>query len=527
LLCLLRLRIDKSAIKSLGLKKIVTQPPLPASTAYQHLRNWYLARLRRTALTDGTNSSITPATLIKRDRAALEQLISQTAEPPIEKSPSWQLVAPGFLRFAKKYLSVVISVAFIIFANLVGLVWLLYVFHSATTPGAVPIWLMVALFSISTIVAIMLTFAFFQISSTLSAVTEHEQSIADYALDALWSLDESLHFLAVSPATKRLWGLDANDLLRANISQVLIGDCSKQVNNAFAEAKLSRFPITVEAQVYRKDRTAADVDLTIEYSNTEAIFFCVAIDISERKEAERYKQQIMSMLSHDLKTPLTSVQFSLALVAKGKYGVLSEDGLQVVQLGKKNIDKSVTLINQLLELHKSDAKKMELNIAPVQLKLLIEDAVESVQVQADTKNTSLEISCENLVIPADADRMLHVFINLLANAVKYSPPGSTVSISGKSLPGDWLAEIRVTDNGPGIALAHQKKIFDSFYRIESDAQSPDGPAEPDRPDGTGLGLALCKAVIEAHGGKIGVDSQSGKGASFWCQLPVTEASTFL
>jgi PAS domain S-box-containing protein len=518
---LLRLHIDKSAIKSLGLEKIVTQPPLPASTAYQHLRNWYLARLRRTALTDGTNSSITPATLIKRDRAALEQLIAQTAEQPIEKSPSWQLVAPGFLLFARKYVSVVISVAFIIFANLVGLVWLLVVFHSSTTPGAVPIWLMTALFSISTIVAVMLTFAFFQISSTLSAVTEHEQSIADYALDALWSLDESLSFLAVSPATKRLWGLDAIDLLGANISQALTGDCSKQVSIAFSEAKLSRFPVTVEAQIFRKDRTAADVDLTIEYSASEAIFFCVAIDISERKEVERYKQQIMSMLSHDLKTPLTSVQFSLALVAKGKYGVLSEDGLQMVQLGKKNIDKSVTLINQLLELHKSDAKKMELKIAPVQLNMLIEDAVESVKVQAEAKKTALEIHGEDLVIPADADRLLHVLINLLSNAVKYSPSGSIVSISSKMLSGDWLAEIRVSDNGPGIAPAHQKKIFDSFYRIESDAQSPDGP------DGTGLGLALCKSVIEAHGGKIGVDSEVGKGASFWCQVPVTEASTFL
>jgi signal transduction histidine kinase len=218
----------------------------------------------------------------------------------------------------------------------------------------------------------------------------------------------------------------------------------------------------------------------------------------------------MQMLSHDLKSPLTALQFSLALIAKGKYGALNEDGEKMALLGEKNIDRLIGLINQLLDLHKMESNKLDLTLADANLQEIINDAVESVRTYAEAKESTIEAECAQIKISVDQDRLFQVFVNLVSNAIKYTPPGSRIVVSGKTLPGDWLVEVRVSDNGPGIPAEHQAHVFDQFYRVNPDA---------DAKEGTGLGLAICKAIVEAHGGKIGVDSKPGAGCSFWCHLP--------
>ena len=131
---------------------------------------------------------------------------------------------------------------------------------------------------------------------------------------------------------------------------------------------------------------------------------------------------------------------------------------------------------------------------------------------AEEKETTLHVDVADLSLNADYDRLFQVVVNLVANAIKYSPQGSKVDVIGSSLPGGWLVELKVADNGNGIPAEHLARIFEQFYRVPSQS-------EEDAQDGTGLGLAICKAIVEAHGGKIGVDSQLGKGSSFWMHLP--------
>lgn len=449
---------------------------------------------------------MTPASLIKRDRAALEKLISRSADELSASNQTTYVKTRDFFKFARQHLSVLASIVFIIFADLIGVVWLITAIPAYSSHVS---WIIGALLLLSCGVAITLSFAFYQLFATLSAVTEHEQAIADYALDAFWSLDENFHFTAVSPATKRLWGYEAIELMGTNVRSLVVANNVELVDRQFAAAKHSKFPVKLEIQISRKDRSLADIELTAEYSTSASSFFCVIADITERKDAERYKQQVMQMLSHDLKSPLTALQFSLALIAKGKYGALSEDGEKMALLGEKNIDRLIGLINQLLDLHKMESNKLDLTLSDSKLQEIINDAVGSVQSYADEQESTITVECAEISISVDQDRLFQVFVNLISNAIKYSPPGSRIVVTGKTLPGDWLVEVRVTDNGPGIAPEHQAHIFDQFYRVKSQAQK----------DGTGLGLAICKAIVESHGGKIGVDSKDGTGSSFWCHLP--------
>jgi PAS domain S-box-containing protein len=488
---------------------LIKLPPLSTNSpdSYHQLRSWYLARLRKSSLTSDANSSLTPASLIRRDRDALEKLISRSADQLSASNQTTHLKTRDFFKFAREHASVLASIVFIIFADLIGLAWLLTAIPSHASHVS---WIIGALLLLSCGVAITLSFAFYQLFATLSAVTEHEQAIADYALDAFWSFDENLNFTAVSPATKRLWGYDPIDLMGTNVRSLVVANNAELVDRQFAAAKHSKFPVKMEGQISRRDRSVADIELTAEYSTSALSFFCVIADVTERKDAERYKQQVMQILSHDLKSPLTALQFSLALIAKGKYGALSEDGEKMALLGEKNIDRLIGLINQMLDLPKMESNKLDLTLSDAKLQQIINDAVESVRSFADQKKTAIEIDCAEISISVDQDRLFQVFVNLIANAIKYTPNGSRIIVTGKTLPGDWLVEVRVTDNGAGIEPEHQAHIFDQFYRVQSQAQTTDG---------TGLGLAICKAIMEAHGGKIGVDSKPGAGASFWCHLP--------
>ena len=269
-----------------------------------------------------------------------------------------------------------------------------------------------------------------------------------------------------------------------------------------------------ETQMLRGDGSLVDLELTAEFSPSDDAFYCVAVDISQRKEVERLKEQLMAMLSHDLKTPLSSLRFSLALLGSSTYGELTEEGQSVLQVGENNVTRLIDLINQLLDLHKLDAHQLKLSLKDVPVSEIIQPALEAIESLAEQKNVDVTIEAEEISVRADKDRMLQVLINLLSNAIKYSPANGEVLLTVKKLKGDWLAEFRVKDSGPGIAKAHRQLVFDRFYRVASE----DGNTE----EGTGLGLAISKAIIEAHGGKIDVESEPPNGSSFYCHIPAVK-----
>jgi signal transduction histidine kinase len=259
-----------------------------------------------------------------------------------------------------------------------------------------------------------------------------------------------------------------------------------------------------------------------EIAQLDVVFHKMARELAEAAERERaierMKEEFVSIVSHDLKAPLTSIQSSLGLVSKGTFGNLSGDGQKVVKAGQEETVRLIKLINDLLDLARIQAGRIELECQEIELSLVVTRALQSVEVLAEERGIELSSEPFTARVWADEDRLLQVMINLLTNAIKYSNRGQTVSIS--AVDADNLIEIRVIDHGCGISQEAQKHVFERFGQISQSDRKEKG--------GTGLGLAICKLIIEAHGGEIGVQSKLDQGSTFWFRIhkqPVKAALT--
>jgi signal transduction histidine kinase len=213
-------------------------------------------------------------------------------------------------------------------------------------------------------------------------------------------------------------------------------------------------------------------------------------------------------VSHELRTPLTSVRGSLGLLASGAFGELSQEVLDIVAVAERNAVRLTVLINEILDLERLETGIIELQFEQVPVETILSRAVESMATLGHEHGITVEAPEVSSTIWADADRIVQVLVNLLSNAVKFSPPGGVVTISVR--PGDGWVEFRVTDRGRGVPKGHLRAIFERFRQVEMSDSRDKG--------GTGLGLAICKSIVDQHGGTIGVESEEGRGSSFWFRI---------
>jgi signal transduction histidine kinase len=225
-------------------------------------------------------------------------------------------------------------------------------------------------------------------------------------------------------------------------------------------------------------------------------------------KAERRKQDFVSMISHDLRTPLCSLQTTLALLARGVYGQINEKGHDRVIDAERESDRLIGLISELLDIDKIEAGKLELNPRQIDLTQTIRRAINAVESIAEKRAMKINFHAEPSTITADDDRLMQVMVNLLSNAIKYSAEGTEVNVEVFEEPGK--VKVVVEDHGRGIPPDVQGKIFEPFEQV--------GVSEDGTPS-TGLGLAIARAVITAHGGAIGVQSEVSVGSKFWFTLP--------
>ena len=234
-------------------------------------------------------------------------------------------------------------------------------------------------------------------------------------------------------------------------------------------------------------------------------------DISERKLAEKRVSEFYSMVSHELRTPLTAIRASLGLMQGGVAGDLSEMSKQLVDIGREECDRLIRLINDILDIRKIEAGKLELKLIEVKPAQLVQTALEGMRAVADESEISLVGDSSAVgIITCDEDRILQVLTNLVSNAVKFSPSGAKVLVNSEWLDSEWM-RFSIIDQGSGIPADQMQRLFQKFQQLDqSDTRSKGG---------TGLGLAICKAIVEEHHGKIGVYSVVGKGSTFFFDLP--------
>ncbi len=253
------------------------------------------------------------------------------------------------------------------------------------------------------------------------------------------------------------------------------------------------------------------------------------IDISDRHEVEKLKDEFISVVNHELRTPLTSILGSLDLLASGVLATNPEKGQRMLQIAASSADRLVRLINEMLDIERIESGKMTMNKQVCDSADLMTTAIEGIRSLADQADIQLDVTPLSARVWADPDRIIQVFTNLLGNAIKFSPPGSTVRLTavigsennGITTNGSdpvllpsptQRVRFQITDEGRGIPSDKLKTIFDRFQQVDASDSRQRG--------GTGLGLAVCRSIVQHHGGGIWVQSGLGEGSTFFFSLPV-------
>jgi signal transduction histidine kinase len=234
-------------------------------------------------------------------------------------------------------------------------------------------------------------------------------------------------------------------------------------------------------------------------------------DVTREREVDRMKSEFVSLVSHEMRTPLTSIKGYAYLLLSGDTGELASEQRTFAQVIIDNADRLSAMIDAFLDLSRIESGRMELVRAPVDLAALIASVITSIRPQVEAKRQRLvtEIAGDLPPLSGDAGRLAQIMTNLVSNAQKYTPPGGTITVAARQ-EGESL-HLSVADTGIGISPEERAQLFTRFYRASN--------RETQAVGGTGLGLAITKSLVELHGGSISVRSEPGAGATFTVVLP--------
>ncbi len=352
----------------------------------------------------------------------------------------------------------------------------------------------------------------------------HTQTILDNMADGLFTIDANGIIQSANHAATRIFGYEAEELLGHNVS-MLMPSPHREAHDSYLRnyqstgvARIIGTDREVEGQ--RKDSSLFPMELRVSEitEHEQPVYVGLVRDISERKRMEHMKSEFVSTVSHELRTPLTSISGALGLVVGGGLGELPDKVRHMIGIAQNNSLRLTHLINDLLDIEKITAGKLQFDMKVEPLLPLIEQALESHRTFGGKRNValSLDVDSTDADVRVDSQRLQQVLANLLSNAIKFSPEGGTVSVSVQQVSGQ--ARVVVADQGPGIPEVFQSRIFEKFSQADSSDTRQKG--------GTGLGLAITRELVEHMGGRVGFDSVEGQGTTFWVELPLFDKSRF-
>ncbi len=237
----------------------------------------------------------------------------------------------------------------------------------------------------------------------------------------------------------------------------------------------------------------------------------VAVDITEKRRVEQLKNEFVATVSHELRTPLTSIRGSLGLLAGGVAGPMAEPAVNLLNIALRNSERLGRLVNDILDMEKIESGKMDFTFKAVDLRGLLEQSVEANRAFGEAHGVTFELGAlpPGARLWADEDRLMQVLANLLSNAAKYSAKGECVQVGAERR--NAFIRIAVRDHGPGIPQAFRGRIFERFAQADASDTRLKG--------GTGLGLAVSRAIVEGHHGSMDFADAAGGGAEFYFEIP--------
>ncbi|HEY9887006.1 MAG TPA: ATP-binding protein, partial [Candidatus Obscuribacterales bacterium] len=325
---------------------------------------------------------------------------------------------------------------------------------------------------------------------------------------------EGGRFLEVNPSFLQLSGYTRNEVIGYRLDELNLGLDMERYRHGRDQLEQAGALHNWEFELRTKTGERRTVLLSVERIELQGYRCALAIanDITERK---RLENEFISLVSHELKTPINSMIGALDLLGTGQLGTLSDRGQQLIDMAIHNAERLVRLVNDILDLERMQAGTLTLHPTLCQLPDLFEQAAALMQATAQQAQVTLVIDPVDVALTVDGDRIQQLLTNLLSNAIKFSAAGGTVSLSAR-LEADTRLHITIHDQGRGIPADKLTLIFDRFQQVDaSDARAKGG---------TGLGLAICRQIVGQHQGQIWAESARGEGSTFHVVLPLNPFS---
>lgn len=329
------------------------------------------------------------------------------------------------------------------------------------------------------------------------------EAIINNLNDAVIGLDEQNKILFVNIVAIKMLNVKTEDLIGKYAPDVaLYNDLLRTLLNEKQQNK--------EIKIYADERESYFTKETLTVESNQKVLGKVILlkNITRFHELDEAKTNFIATISHELKTPISAIKMSLKLLENEKVGSLNPEQSQLLENIKSDSQRLLNITGELLDLTQVESGKISLNLQAVAPQNIIEYATSAIQFQAQQQNIEIEIQLSNKLpqVQADAEKSAWILVNLLTNAIRYSPENSKIIVSAIRQNGTVV--FAVQDFGKGIAQEYLEKIFDKYFQT------------PDSQKGTGLGLAIARQFIEAQNGQIWVESEIGKGSTFYFSLKV-------
>ncbi|MGD9683350.1 MAG: ATP-binding protein [Candidatus Obscuribacterales bacterium] len=341
---------------------------------------------------------------------------------------------------------------------------------------------------------------------------ERERSAIEKAADLICVLDESGEIVSANGISELFLGSTPAELKGRRLASLCLAEQIREADELVRNTISSNEARTADLTLERKDGSIIDTRWSCLWSDREEELFCVARDISREKQLQKMKMDFMSMISHDLRSPLTSIIGGLTILASGIKGELPPAMNEEAEAAIASAQKLVAFINDLLDYQKLDEGKMPLELSDHEIGAMLREASKIVRPLAISRSIEIEAPLQSTdPVHCDRNKIVQVIINLLSNAIKFSPAGSSIKIQVSS--SSTVIKVSIDNQGEPIPEDYRCRIFEPFEQT---------PAS--RHQGTGLGLAICKMIVEAHEGSIGLEDvksedRSGQaGTRFWFEL---------
>ena len=362
----------------------------------------------------------------------------------------------------------------------------------------------------------------------LHLATRQRELILESVGDGIFGIDLYGRLTFANQAAAQTLGYRPEDLTGRELLEVIQhsrsdGTPYSSENSPILQAMHRSRAIRVRDENFlRQDGVSIPVDYSASPILEEGRISGIVVafqDISERRRLERMKDEFLSTVGHELRTPLTSLRASLGLISSGSLDSRPDRRGKMFEVAIGNCDRLVRLVNDILDFDSVEKGHLLLDCQPVEAIDLLRRAAEAARPAANQARIAFRLQAEPATVMADHDRILQVLNELISNAIKFSPPDTTIHLSAEPLAMNPTGpnEVRfiVQDQGRGIQPDKLEHIFDRFQQGDGSDSRASG--------GTGLGLALCRSMIEQHGGRIWVESVPGRGSQFLFTLPVAAA----